>query len=91
MNLDVRQVDGEVLVVSQFTLQAATRKGNRLFVHIFDCKEKELTLPLGCKVKKACTYGDRKAVKFKQAKGEVKLFFDEVPSGVDYIIELTTK
>lgn len=29
MNLDVRQVDGQVLVVSQFTLQAATRKGNR--------------------------------------------------------------
>lgn len=29
MNLDVRRVDGEVLVVSQFTLQAATRKGNR--------------------------------------------------------------
>lgn len=29
MNLDVRQVDGEALVVSQFTLQAATRKGNR--------------------------------------------------------------
>ncbi|MBQ8335762.1 MAG: D-tyrosyl-tRNA(Tyr) deacylase [Tidjanibacter sp.] len=29
MNLDVRQVDGQALVVSQFTLQAATRKGNR--------------------------------------------------------------
>ena len=29
MNLDVRQVCGEVLVVSQFTLQASTRKGNR--------------------------------------------------------------
>ena len=29
MNLDVNQVGGEVLVVSQFTLQAATRKGNR--------------------------------------------------------------
>ena len=29
MNLDVRQVEGQVLVVSQFTLQAATRKGNR--------------------------------------------------------------
>lgn len=29
MNLDVVQTDGEVLVVSQFTLQASTRKGNR--------------------------------------------------------------
>lgn len=29
MNLDVRQVEGEVLVVSQFTLHASTRKGNR--------------------------------------------------------------
>ena len=29
MNLDVRQVGGEVLVVSQFTLQASTRKCNR--------------------------------------------------------------
>ncbi|MFR1642519.1 D-aminoacyl-tRNA deacylase [Alistipes finegoldii] len=29
MNLDVRQVGGEVLVVSQFTLQASTRKDNR--------------------------------------------------------------
>ena len=29
MTLDVRQVGGEVLVVSQFTLQASTRKGNR--------------------------------------------------------------
>lgn len=29
MNLDVRQTGGEVLVVSQFTLMAATRRGNR--------------------------------------------------------------
>lgn len=29
MNLDVQQAGGEVLVVSQFTLQASTRKGNR--------------------------------------------------------------
>lgn len=29
MNLDVSQVGGEVLVVSQFTLHASTRKGNR--------------------------------------------------------------
>lgn len=29
MNLDVRQAGGEALVVSQFTLLAATRRGNR--------------------------------------------------------------
>lgn len=29
MNLDVGQADGELLVVSQFTLYASTRKGNR--------------------------------------------------------------
>lgn len=29
MNLDIRQVGGRALVVSQFTLHASTRKGNR--------------------------------------------------------------
>lgn len=29
MNLDIRQVDGDALVISQFTLHASTRKGNR--------------------------------------------------------------
>jgi D-tyrosyl-tRNA(Tyr) deacylase len=29
MNLDVTQVEGEVMVVSQFTLHASTKKGNR--------------------------------------------------------------
>ena len=29
MNLDVQQTGGEIMVVSQFTLHASTRKGNR--------------------------------------------------------------
>ena len=68
-----------------------TRKGNRLFVHIFDCKEKELTLPLDCKVKKAFTFSDKQPIKFKKTKEGVKLMFNEVPTGIDYIVELITK
>lgn len=29
MNLDIKQVSGEILLISQFTLHAATKKGNR--------------------------------------------------------------
>ena len=29
MNLDVQQIGGEVMIVSQFTLHASTKKGNR--------------------------------------------------------------
>ena len=68
-----------------------TRKGERLFVHIMNLDSTELFLPLGCKVKKAFTYADKKPVKVKKTKGGVKLQFDEAPAGVDYIVELITK
>lgn len=68
-----------------------TRKGERLFVHIMNLDSTELFMPLGCKVKKAFTYADKKPVKVKKTKGGVKLLFDEAPAGVDYIVELITK
>lgn len=68
-----------------------TRKGNRLFIHIFDLDAKELFLPLSCKVKKAFVYDTKQSLKVKRTKEGITLFFDEVPSGVDYIVELETK
>ena len=65
-----------------------TRKGNRLFVHIFDHNEKELTLPLQSKVKKAFVYDTKQTLKTKRTEEGVTIFFDEVPSGTDYIVEL---
>ena len=65
-----------------------TRKGNRLFVHIFDHDEKELTLPLQSKVKKAFVYDTKQTLKTKRTEEGVTIFFDEVPSGTDYIVEL---
>ena len=68
-----------------------TRKGDRLFVHIFDLKTNELVLPLHCKVKKAYTFADKTPVKFKKTKEGIKLTFDTIPTGTDYIVELITK
>ena len=65
-----------------------TRKGNRLFVHIFNHHAKELHLPLQSKVKKAWVYDTKKMLKTKRTKEGTTIFFDEVPSGIDYIVEL---
>lgn len=68
-----------------------TRKGNRLFVHIFDLKEKELQLPLTCKVTKAYTFEEKKDVQFVKNENGITLKFDTIPSGIDYIVELITE
>lgn len=68
-----------------------TRKGDRLFIHIFDLQAKELHLPLTCKVKEALVYDTKQPLKLKRTKEGVTLLFDEAPTGVDYIVELKTK
>ena len=68
-----------------------TRKGNRLFIHIMNYNEKELTLPLDCKVKKIQKFPDKKSIKYKKTEEGIKLFFDESPTGIDFIVEIITK
>lgn len=68
-----------------------TRKGESLYVHIFDHKGKELLLPITCRVKEAYVYDTKKTLKTKRTDNGVTIFFDEVPSGTDYIVVLKTR
>ncbi len=68
-----------------------TRKGERLFVHIFDLKEKELHLPISCKVTQAFTFDSKTPIHYTCDESGTTLHFDEIPSGIDYIVELKTK
>ncbi len=68
-----------------------TRKGDRLFVHIFNLDAKELHLPLQDKVKKAFVYDTKEPLKMKRTKEGVTLLFDEAPTGTDYIVELNLR
>lgn len=44
MNLDLKAVDGDILLVSQFTLHASTKKGNR--PSYIDAARPEVAIPL---------------------------------------------
>lgn len=69
-----------------------TRKGNRLFVHVFDNSAREIYLPLTAKVKKAVAYDGKKSVPFTKTKEGIVLTLTERPADtIDHIIELTTE
>jgi D-aminoacyl-tRNA deacylase len=55
MNLDIRQVNGGMLVISQFTLHASTRKGNR--PSFINAADPAIAIPLYEAFIRACTAG----------------------------------
>lgn len=68
-----------------------TQKDNRLFVHILALQDKGLYLPIAQKVKSATVFSSGKPVKFSQDKNGTVLHFDDVPTDIDYVVELTLK
>ena len=67
-----------------------TQKGNKLYVHVLDCQDQALFLPIDAKrVKKACEFVGKEKVSFKRTDKGVVLQFNEVPTDIDYVVELT--
>lgn len=77
--------------VTQKEWGCTTRKGDKLYVHIFDLQQEALYLPLDCKVVSAKVFGTEDKVKFQRVSGGVVLNTGRVENTVDHIIELTTK
>lgn len=76
-------------IVSPHDWGVTTQKDKRLFVHIYNLKDKGLYLPITAqKVKKAILFKDKSAVAFTQDKQGVVLHLSEVPTDVDYVVEL---
>ncbi|MDE6076161.1 MAG: hypothetical protein K2G29_00375, partial [Muribaculaceae bacterium] len=73
-------------------LGTINRKGDRLFVHVFDSSKSEIDVPVKGKVKGAKLYADGTKVKYtKNKNGGITLHLDSIPQGcADHIIELKT-
>ncbi|MBQ8098465.1 MAG: alpha-L-fucosidase [Bacteroidaceae bacterium] len=70
----------------------STRKGDRLFLHIFSYQGTTLNVPIDQKVKQAVLYATQEKLKFKKEKdGTITITLPQESSGIDYVIELTTK
>ena len=69
----------------------STRKDNRLFIHVLDCQDSSLYIPLKAKVKKATQFVDDSSMSFQQDKDGVLLKLPKVPTETDYVVELLLK
>ncbi|MGI6222717.1 MAG: alpha-L-fucosidase [Prevotella sp.] len=77
-------------VVSPRDWGVTTQKGNKLYVHILNWKDKSLFLPVE-NVKRAVMFTDKKPVGVTRCPGGVTLSLSAVPTGVDTIVEITLK
>lgn len=77
--------------IAQQEWGCTTRKGDKLYIHIFELADEALYLPLDCKVVSAKVYGSDQKVKFQRVTKGILLECGKVEGETDYIIELTTK
>ncbi len=77
--------------IAQQEWGCTTRKGDRLYIHIFNLAQEALYLPLDCRVLSANVYGTGERVEFQRVSGGVLLETGVVEGEVDYIIELRTR
>lgn len=67
----------------------ATVKGNKMYVHLLEAKDKAIYVPTGMKVKSAKEFSTGKKVAFNPVKTKgVVLVLDKIPDDIDYIVEL---
>ena len=69
----------------------ATRKGDRLFIHVLNAEGTDIHIPAALKVKAAKEFASGSKVKFSSDKNGVTLHLAQKPEAIDHIIELTLK
>ena len=77
--------------IAQQEWGCTTRKGDRLFVHIFELQADNLILPLECEVVDAKVFASGQSVAFERCEEGYCLHTGPVTDAVDYIVELRTK
>ena len=77
--------------VAQQEWGCTTRKGDRLFVHIFELEGDAVVLPLECEVVEATVFASGEGINFEKCDGGYRIITGPVTDAIDYIVELRTK